>query len=153
MPPNRIIDLSAVATVAAGDNVPIYSAANGDSRRAPMSVLAAYLGSQITTQDGKVTQYASPSSSPFTTAVTNSSVPIWLVLTPTGTMAVGTLTLPAQGTSVNLQEILVSTSQQVTALTVAPNGSNLVGAPTTLAAGAFFRLRFDALTSTWYRVG
>ena len=39
-------------------------------------------------------------------------------------------------------------------LTINGNGATAVtGAPTALAANAFFRLRFDRATSSWYRVG
>jgi hypothetical protein len=51
------------------------------------------------------------------------------------------------------QEILVNTTQAITALTINANGATIVGAPTTLAAGGFFRLRFDGVLDTWYRVG
>ena len=37
--------------------------------------------------------------------------------------------------------------------TVAGNGSTVNGAPTTLAANSFFRLRFDGVFKAWYRVG
>jgi hypothetical protein len=47
----------------------------------------------------------------------------------------------------------VNTTQAVTALTVAGNGATVNGAPTTLAANGFFRIRFDAVLDVWYRVG
>jgi hypothetical protein len=51
------------------------------------------------------------------------------------------------------QQLLVSCTQAVTTLTVAGNGSTVNGAPATLAANAFFRLRFDGVFKAWYRVG
>ena len=44
----NINQLSAVSSVSAGDHVPIFSTANGDTRRAAMSVLLAYLQANIT---------------------------------------------------------------------------------------------------------
>jgi hypothetical protein len=51
------------------------------------------------------------------------------------------------------QELLVNCTQAVTTLAVSGNGATVTGAPTTLAANAFFRLRFDQASSVWYRVG
>ena len=150
----RIIDLSAQDVLVDADQVPVYSSGNGDARRVPASVLKTYVNKGATAVDDKVTQYAAPSASPFTVAITDSSTSIWLVLTPTGTLANGTITLPAVGNCVDRQEILVNCTQAVTTLTVAGNGATAVtGAPTTLAANAFFLMRFDLLTKTWYRVG
>lgn len=100
------------------------------------------------------TQYAAPSSSGFSVAITNSSANTHLILTPTTGFAAGTIVLPAVANCVDKQDILVNTTQQVTALTINGNGAVAVtGEPTSLAADDFFRLKFDALTSTWYRVG
>jgi len=49
--------------------------------------------------------------------------------------------------------VLVNCTQAVTTLTINGNGATVTGAPTTLAANAFFRLRFEAVAGVWYRVG
>lgn len=136
------------------DQIAVYSSANGDTRRLSLTALAALILEGATSTDDMTTQYSAPSASPFTVAVTDSDASIWLVLTPTGTMASGTITLPAVANCVDRQEILVNCTQEVTSLTVAANGATAVtGEPSTLAANGFFRLRYDAATSTWYRVG
>jgi hypothetical protein len=61
--------------------------------------------------------------------------------------------MPAVASVIDGQELLVNSTQAVTTLTVAGNGATVAGAPTTLAANGFFRLKFEALVSTWYRVG
>ena len=43
-----INELSATSAVSAGDHVPIWSTGNGDTRRAAMSVLLAYLQANMT---------------------------------------------------------------------------------------------------------
>ena len=43
-----INELSAASAVTAGDHVPIFSTSNGDTRRAAMSVLLAYLQANMT---------------------------------------------------------------------------------------------------------
>jgi len=102
-----------------------------------------------------VTQYAAPAATGFTVLVAppDSGDSMFLLLTPNAGYAAGTITLPAAATCVDGQELLVTTTQLVTALTVGGNGSTVNGAPTTLAANAFFRLRFDGVFKAWYRVG
>lgn len=100
------------------------------------------------------TQYAAPSATGFSVQITNGPDNIHLILTPTAGFAAGTLVLPGVAVAVDKQEVLVNTTQAVTTLTANGNGAVAVtGAPTTLAANAFFRLKYDAITQTWYRVG
>ena len=148
-----INQLSAVDQVVSSDQVPIYSSENGDARKASMAVIATFLQTLITSTDDKLTQYAAPSATGFSIQINNDSQSVWLILTPTGTFAAGTLVLPAVANCLDRQEILVNTTQTVTALTVSGNGATVTGAPTTLAANGYFRLRFDGVTKTWYRVG
>lgn len=148
-----INQLSAVDAVVSSDQIPIYSSEQGDARKASMATLLAFFAGQITANDDKITQYAAPSATAFNVQINNDSKSVWLVLTPTAGFAAGTLTMPAVANCVDRQELLVNCTQAVTALTIAANGATVTGAPTTLAANAYFRLRFDAVTKTWYRVG
>ena len=149
----QINQLSAIDQVQPGDQVPIYSSSNGDARKASLSLLKTFFQDGITAADDKITQYAAPSATAFSIQVNNDVDSVWLVLTPTTGFAAGTLVLPAVANCVDRQEILVNCTQAVTTLTVSGNGATVTGAPTTLAANGFFRLRFDAITKTWYRVG
>ncbi len=148
-----INQLTSVDSVIASDQIPIYSSANGDARKTSMTTITRYLSSQITAFDKMVTQYSAPSATGFTTNVYDGATSIWLILTPTGTMAVGTVKFPTSTNCVDRQELLINTTQTITALTINANGANIVGAPSTLTATSFVRFRFDAVTSTWYRVG
>lgn len=125
---------------------------NNQDYRAAAGSVAEYINAQGSSGDGKVIQYAAPSSTGFTVTINDSSSSVWLVLTPSGTLAAGTITLPAVANCVASQEILVSSSQIVTALTIGTNGAGIVGAPTTIASGGFFTLRFEPVLKTWYRV-
>ena len=149
----QINQLSSTDEVQPGDQIPIYSAANGDARKAALSLLKTFFQEGATASDDKITQYAAPSATGFSVQVNNGALSVWLVLTPTAGFAVGTLVLPDVANCVDRQEVLVNCTQVVTTLTVSGNGSTVTGAPTTLAANEFFRLRFDAITDTWYRVG
>lgn len=149
----QINQLSATDLVQAGDQIPIYSQANGDARKASLSLLKAFFQEGITAADDKVTQYSAPSVTGFSVQVLDDSDSVWLILTPTAGFAAGTIVLPAVANCDDRQEVMVNCTQAVTTLTVLGNGATVTGAPTTLAANGFFRLRFDAVVGTWYRVG
>lgn len=148
-----INQLTALDTPSGSDLLPIYSQTNGDARKISLTNLLAFFSGLVTANDDKVTQYAAPTATGFSVTISNGSNSVWLVLTPLAGYAAGTLTLPAVANCVDRQEVLVNTTQAVTTLTVSGNGANVIGAPTTLAANAFFRLRFDAVLDVWYRVG
>lgn len=148
-----ISQLSSLDTLSDGDQFVIYSSGNGCDRKVAASVVADYLQSKITDEDGFISQYASPNASGFSVTVSPSTdgADVWLLLTPLATYAAGTIVLPAN--AMQGQVVLVTTTQIVTALTVSGNGNSVFGAPTTLAANAFFRLRYDQIIDAWIRVG
>ena len=154
----NVNQLSATDTVTAGDLVPVYVQSNGDARKAAMSVLLAYIQANLTFPAAGLpqftTQYAAPSASGFSVAITVGTDNIHLILTPTAGFAVGTIVLPTVPGCVDKQEVQVNCTQQVTALTINANGATAVtGEPTSLGADDFFRLKFDLPTLTWYRIG
>lgn len=151
-----INQLSAADAVTAADQFVIYSAANGDARKAAASLLLAYLQSELTSSGTFETQYYAPGATGFsvTIAPTTSGGNVYLLMQPGGAYAAGTIVLPPLANCIDGQEVLVSCRQAVTALTVSGNGAVAVnGAPTTLAANAYFRMRFDFINQSWYRVG
>lgn len=148
-----INELNAATQVSGSDLLPIFSQSNGDARKLSLTNFATWLSGVLASNSNMVTQYSAPSSTGFTVQTNDSSDSVWLILTPTGTLAAGTIKMPAKASSIDKQELLVNTTNQVTSLSFDGNGSTVTGAPSTIAAGGFFRLRYDAVTSTWYRVG
>lgn len=150
-----IQNLPSVSTLSAADQLALFSNALGNDARATLATLLTWLQSQLSAAGGSITQYAAPSATAFNIAVAPpvNGTSVYLLLTPTAGFAAGTITLPPQASCVDEQELLVSCTQVVTALTVAGNGSTVNGAPTTLAANGFFRLRFDGVFKAWYRAG
>lgn len=74
-----------------------------------------------------------------------------LALDAAATLAAGTINFPAAPD--NGQELLVSSTQIVTALTMSGNGKTLKAPLTTIAANGFARWKYLASTTTWIRVG
>jgi len=151
----QINQLSAVDQLAAGDSFPIFDISNGDARKVSVSALLAYMQANLDlSANGFTTQYAVPSATGFSVQITDGNSDIHLILTPVAGYADGEIVLPAVANAVDGQQVLVNCTQAVTTLVVDGNGATAVtGEPATLAANAFFTLKFDAITSTWYRVG
>lgn len=148
--------LTRTDAVAAGDLFVLYKTSCGDYRGAPVDVVLQYLQDNLVLSAGAfTTQYAAPSSSGFDVAIdpANGSN-VHLILTPTAGFAAGEITLPPVASCVDKQEVLVNCTQLVTSLTIDGNGATAVtGEPGSLGADDFFKLKFDDLTNTWYRVG
>ena len=148
-----IPNLSEITTLSSSDEIPVKTSSSSTARRVSLSNLKDFINASVTAADDKVTQFSSPSATGFTITLADDGDSKWLVLTPDAGYAAGTITLPAVANCVDKQEVLVNSTQAVTALTIGANGATVTGAPTTMAANAFFTLRFDAVMSKWYRVG
>ena len=148
----QINQLPLLAQVSPGDQVPIYSPNNGDARRLPISALLAYF-QQTFASPTLATNVYTPGTG-FNLAVpTPVAQQQWMLIQPAGTLATGTVTLPLNTQTPDGTEVLVTTTQQITAFTLGLNGATAAyGDPTTLAAEDFFRMRFVQATNSWYRI-
>lgn len=148
----QINQLPLMVTLSGGDQLPIYSPNNGDARRTPLSALLAYFQTTFAAPTLATNLYT-PGTGFNITAPTPVSQQQWMLLQPAGTLADGTITLPLNTGVPDGMELLVTSTQVVTTFTLALNGAAAAfGAPTTLAANGFFRMRFYQATNSWYRI-
>lgn len=147
-----INQLSQMGQVSGADLLPVYSSTNGDARKLSISALLTYFQTTFAAPTMATNVYV-PSTG-FSIAVpTPVAQQQWIILQPVGTLATGTITLPLNTTTPDGTEVLVSTTQQITAFTLSLNGASAAyGDPTTLAAEDFFRMRFVQSTNSWYRI-
>ena len=145
-----INNLSTIDSVAGGDQVPVYDTSAGTARKMSVSQLLAFFTANFASPDYTVT-ISSPIDG-FNQQLAAATDSIWLLLTPAGTLATGTVTLPPVADLYDGQEVLVTSTAEITTLTVAGNGATVSGAPAALAADGFFRLRYNLLLTTWYTV-
>ena len=138
--------------------VPFFDQSSGRDASCSVTQLAAVILATLATTGGFASQYAAPNVSGFAITVNppESGVPVWLLITPVADYADLTINLPV---GVDQQEVLVCSTHAVTgALTVTgalvgAANQPVNGAPATLTAGGFFRLKFDGVNTSWYRVG
>ncbi len=151
--------LNVVDTVSGGDIVVINQNSSTRYRGATVATLQSYMQSNLTFSGNKTKVVAQTTASgqtvnAFPTGTTTTSSDIWLIISPLASYAAMTILLPALGGLKDGQEIMINCTQSVTVtLTISTNGAaGVIGAPTTLAANAFFTLKYDAITTNWYRV-
>ena len=147
-----INQLAGLSQVSGGDLLPIYVPNNGDARKVSVSQLLAYFQQTFAAPTVSTNLYV-PATGFNITVPTPVSEQQWMLLQPANTLASGTITLPLNTGVPDGTQLLVTSTQTITLLTIGLNGASAVsGSPTTLAAGGFFTLRFYQPTNTWYRI-
>ncbi len=137
--------------------IPFYDQANGRDASCSITAIAALILAGLAA-GSFTTQYAAPNVSGYaiTVAPPSQGLPMWLLITPVADYAALTVNLPIGSDG---QEVLVCSTHAVTGAltvtgaTVGGSAQPVNGAPATLVAGGFFRLRFDGVNGSWYRVG
>ena len=76
----------------------------------------------------------------------------WLVLNPASALATGTVTMVSSGSASDLQEVTISSTKQISSLTISGNGAAVYGAPKAMRAESSFSLRYDNNLKAWFRV-
>jgi len=147
-----INQLPLLAQVSPGDQFAVYTPNNGDARRLPVSSLLTYFEQTFASPTLAVNLYT-PSTGFNIPVPSSPSEQQWILLQPAGTLAAGTITFPLSTGVPDGTEVLITSTQTITALTLGPNGaSNIFGAVNTLSAGNAIRYRFYQPTNSWYAI-
>ena len=148
----QIYQLPLVSQASLGDQLAVYTPNNGDARRMSLNTLLAFFQQQFAAPTLATSIYT-PTTGFSIGVPTPVSQQQWMLLQPAGTLASGTVTLPLNTATPDGTEVLITTSQQITAFTLGANGAaNLYGDPTTLAAEDFFRMRYVQSLNSWYQI-
>jgi hypothetical protein len=147
-----INQLPVLNTISSGDQLPVYSPNNGDARRTSIGSLLTFFQQSFASPTVAVNLYV-PGSGFNITVPTPVSQDQWMLLQPAGTLATGTITLPLNTGVPDGTTVLITTTQEITSLTIALNGATAIyGAVTSLAAGAATTIRFYQPTNSWYQI-
>jgi hypothetical protein len=136
----------------------IWDSANSDWRLTTLSDIKALFEASETDTSlyEPVTQYVIPTdgfSIQVGATAENTSKDHHLILNPAGTLATGTIVLPLNSSARDKQTVLVSSTEEVTALTIDTNGASIEGSPSSIAQWGYFKLKYDLTTDTWYQIG
>jgi len=148
----QINQLAFLNTISSGDQLPVYSPNNGDARRTSIGSLLTFFQQSFASPTLAVNLYV-PGSGFNITVPTPVSQQQWMLLQPAGTLASGTITLPLNTGVPDGTTVLITSTQEITSLTIALNGASAIyGAVTSLAAGTATAIRFYQPTNSWYQI-
>lgn len=133
------------------DSVVLWSANNQDYRGLAIDVLKEVIKDK-SNQSALLIQHFNPNAD-FTLNIENHKVGTYLILNPSVSITTGSIKLPERYVVTDGQVVLVTCSQQVNNFSIDGNNAHVIGAPNALAANGFFKLKYDKLSNTWYRVG
>jgi hypothetical protein len=147
-----INQLPVIGQVSPGDQIPVYTPNNGDARRMSVNALLQYFQQTFASPTLAVNLYV-PGSGFNITVPTPVSQQQWMLLQPAGTLATGTITLPLNTGVPDGTTVLITSTQEITSLTIALNGASaLYGGVTFLGAGTATAIRFYQPTNSWYQI-
>jgi hypothetical protein len=147
-----INQLPVLSPISSGDQLPVYSPNNGDARRTSIGSLLTFFQQSFASPTLAVNLYV-PGSGFNITVPTPVSQQQWMLLQPAGTLASGTITLPLNTGVPDGTTVLITSTQEITSLTIALNGASAIyGAITNLSAGSAAIYRFYQPTNSWYNI-
>jgi hypothetical protein len=147
-----INQLPVLSPISSGDQLPVYSPNNGDARRTSIGSLLTFFQQSFASPTLAVNLYV-PGSGFNITVPTPVSQQQWMLLQPAGTLASGTITLPLNTGVPDGTTVLITSTQEITSLTIALNGASAIyGAVTNLSAGSAAVYRFYQPTNSWYNI-
>jgi hypothetical protein len=147
-----INQLPLLAQVSPGDQFAVYTPNNGDARRLPVSSLLTFFQQNFASPSLSVNLYV-PGTGFNIQVPTPVSQQQWILLQPAGPLAAGTVTLPLDTLTPDGTEILITSTQTITAFSIGLNGAAAIyGGVTTLTGGAAVRYRYYESTNSWYNI-
>ena len=147
-----INQLPVLSPISSGDQLPVYSPNNGDARRTSIGSLLTFFQQSFASPTLSVNLYV-PGSGFNITVPTPVSNDQWMLLQPAGPLATGTITLPLNTGVPDGTTVLITTTQEITSLTIALNGASAIyGGVSFLGAGSATAIRFYQPTNSWYQI-
>jgi len=147
-----INQLSGISQVSGGDLLPVYVSNNGDARKVSITQLLQYF-QQTFASPTVATNLYTPGTGFNITVPTPTSEQQWMLLQPAGALASGTITLPLNTGVPDGTTVLITSTQNITSLTIALNGAAAIYGPVSFfGAGAAVAYRFYQSTNSWYRI-
>jgi hypothetical protein len=147
-----INQLASISQVNGSAQIPVYDQNNGDARKMSVNTLLDYFQTSFAAPTVATNLYT-PGAGFNITVPTPVAEQQWMLIQPAGTLATGTVTLPLNTGVPDGTEVLITSTQTITAFTIALNGAAAIfGNISTLTAGAAVRYRYYLATNSWYNI-
>jgi len=147
-----INQLASISQVNGSAQIPVYDQNNGDARKMSVNTLLDYFQTSFAAPTVSTNLYT-PGAGFNITVPTPVAEQQWMLIQPAGTLATGTVTLPLNTGVPDGTEVLITSTQTITAFTIALNGATAIfGGLSTLPAEAAVRYRYYLATNSWYNI-
>lgn len=147
-----INQLASISQVNGSAQIPVYDQNNGDARKMSVNTLLDYFQTSFAAPTVATNLYT-PGAGFNITVPTPVAEQQWMLIQPAGTLATGTVTLPLNTGVPDGTEVLITSTQTITAFTIALNGAAAIfGGVTSLSAGSAVRYRYYLATNSWYNI-
>ena len=144
--------LSSVDALQPGDLIPVWDGSNGDTRKASLTTLLAFIESNFADPDYS-TRIVAPAVDYFNVDIGATGDSIWMIINPTLNFTNGAVTLPPASSAVNDQEITMVFTASVSTFVITSAGATVIGTPVQINGYDSFRVRYNAAQQTWYNIG
>jgi hypothetical protein len=118
--------LSSVDALQPGDLIPVWDGSNGDTRKASLTTLLAFIESNFADPDYS-TRIVAPAVDYFTVDIGATGDSIWMIVNPTLNFTNGAVTLPPASSAVNNQEITMVFTASVSTFVITSAGATVIG--------------------------
>lgn len=148
---NSCCNNSTTDTVSLGDGVYVWKNGQCSKRMTTLGViLNQFLASFVSPTFP--TTITNPDNG-FNLVIPSNANNSWQLLRPFGNLATGTVMFPLVTAAADGQEIIITTTLQISTFIIDGNGATKVyGAPGVLAAEDNIKFRFNKTTLSWYKV-
>ena len=152
-----INQLNSAMSAQLSDSIPVFVSGSQTTRRITISQLLELIAAQQPANQSTVsTQYASPGVNGFLVQVLQpitGGPDVHMIINPLTNFAAGTIQLPIFNTALDGQQVIITTTKVIAAVTIDLNGASAgFGLPATLGANDSFVVAYDAPSSSWYMI-
>lgn len=141
--------LGTASAIAAGDLFVINQQQSRNYLGAPQDVLLDWLRENLKDPDYEKTVVIPDTG--FSTTLPQTSPDRWLLIRPTQAITSATVVLPSPNVARDGQQVLITSTLQITTLTIDGNGAtNVYSSPSTLAAEGAIELKYEVDSKSWY---
>lgn len=155
---STIPQLFAAMNVQGSDLIPVFVSGSQTTRRITVSQLLDFIAAQQPANQSTIsTQYAAPGVDGFIVQILQpitGGPDVHMIINPLTDYATGTIRLPPNVTTFDAQQVIITTTKSIGAVTIDLNGAAAgFGLPVSLGANDAVILAFDAPSNSWYMIG
>lgn len=150
--------LYSAMSVSGSDLIAVFTSNSQTTRRITVSQLLEFIEAQQPANQSTVsTQYAAPGVNGFVVQILQPNIggpDVHMIINPLTNYAVGTIQLPLFSGVFDGQQVIITTTKSIAALTIDINGASAgFGLPSSLGVNDSVVVAYDAPSASWYMIG